>query len=157
MRILHRFVDGRLAVTLVACVVFAAATRANAASDEQVIRDLDARWVKAVAAKDVAWIANLYATDGRLMPPNAPAAVGREAVREAWTKLLGTPGFALTFAPVEVRLAKAADMAFDIGTWEQPGPDAKAADHGKYVVVWKKQHGEWKVVADIFNSDRPSP
>jgi len=30
-------------------------------------------------------------------------------------------------------------------------------DQGKYVVVWKKLHGEWKVLADIFNSDRTSP
>ena len=157
MRTLTRLVDGGLAASLVACVVLAAATRANATSDEQVIRNLEARWVKAVAAKDVAWIANVYAPDGRLMPPNATAAVGREAVREAWTRMLGTPGSALTFAPVEVRLAKAADMACDIGTWERPGPDGKVGDQGKYIVVWKKLHGEWKVVADIFNSDRPSP
>jgi uncharacterized protein (TIGR02246 family) len=157
MQAIDRLVHLFLAATFVACVIIGAAPTARAAGDEHVIRDLEARWVKAVAAKDVAWIANLYAPDGRLMPPNAKAAVGRDAVRAAWTAMLGTPGFALTFAPAEVRVAKAGDMASDIGTWEQPGPDGKVGDQGKYVVVWKKLHGEWKVLADIFNSDRPSP
>jgi ketosteroid isomerase-like protein len=31
-------------------------------------------------------------------------------------------------------------------------------DRGKLVEVWKKQaDGKWKTVADIFNSDLPSP
>ena len=157
MHVIDRLVRSFVAVTLVAFVIIGTAATASAISDEQVIRDLEARWVKAVAAKDIAWIANLYAPDGRLMPPNARAAVGREAVRAAWTGMFGTPGFALTFAPGEVRVANAGDMACDIGTWQRPDPDGKVADHGKYVVVWRKLQGQWKVVADIFNSDRPSP
>jgi hypothetical protein len=30
-------------------------------------------------------------------------------------------------------------------------------DRGKYVVVWRKVRGDWKVAADIFNSDGPPP
>jgi len=27
-------------------------------------------------------------------------------------------------------------------------------EKGKYVVVWKKRNGQWKAVADIFNTDK---
>ncbi len=32
------------------------------------------------------------------------------------------------------------------------------SDHGKYMVVWRKQaDGKWKAVGDMFNSDVPLP
>jgi ketosteroid isomerase-like protein len=49
-------------------------------------------------------------------------------------------------------------MAVDLGTYhvEFPGPDGTMlSDDGKYSVVWVKENGEWKVFADIFNSDMP--
>ena len=63
----------------------------------------------------------------------------------------------MTFGPTDITISEAADMAYDIGTWSiaftsDKGP---AKDHGKYVVVWKKVGGDWKVAADIFNSDGP--
>jgi len=30
-------------------------------------------------------------------------------------------------------------------------------DHGKYVTIWKKQSGKWKVAYDIFNTDLATP
>jgi hypothetical protein len=30
-------------------------------------------------------------------------------------------------------------------------------DTGKYIVVWKRQDGVWKLHADIWNSDAPPP
>jgi hypothetical protein len=36
------------------------------------------------------------------------------------------------------------------------GPDAKpAVEMGKYLTVWVKQDGEWRVMEDIFNSNTP--
>ncbi len=32
---------------------------------------------------------------------------------------------------------------------------ARAEDQGKYVVVWRKDQGVWKIAADIINSDKP--
>ena len=49
-------------------------------------------------------------------------------------------------------------MALDRGTYRLTVAAAGAPqrDIGKYVVVWRKVGGEWKAVADIFNSDLPS-
>lgn len=45
----------------------------------------------------------------------------------------------------------------DIGAYDftSTTPKGPVTDHGKYLVAWKKVKGEWKVGADIFNSDLP--
>jgi ketosteroid isomerase-like protein len=67
--------------------------------------------------------------------------------------------FALTFEPTRIAVAQAGDVAYDIGTYSLAfdGGQGPVRDRGKYVVVWRKVSGDWKVAADIFNSDGPVP
>jgi uncharacterized protein (TIGR02246 family) len=127
-------------------------------ADEQAIRGHVDRWLQLVTAKDAAGIAELYAEDGAVMPPNASIGKGRAAVQQTWASMMGTPGFGLTFTPEQILVSTAGDMALDRGTYRLTiapnGPTQ--TDTGKYVVVWRKIGGEWKVAADIFNSDLPA-
>ena len=90
--------------------------------------------------------------------PNAPIGKGRAAIQQTWASLMGTPGFDLTFTPEQIVVSSSGDMALDRGTdASKVAPAGKAqADTGKYVVVWRKIGGDWKAVADIFNSDLPA-
>ena len=141
-------------VTLAALPALAAAP----GRDEQAIRSLEQQWVKLVADKNVAAIADLYAADGALMPPNAPPAEGREAISAAWRSMVESPGFALSFTPSRIEVARGGDMAMDRGSYRLTTQSASGPveDRGKYVVVWRKVSGGWKVAADIFNSDLPA-
>lgn len=133
----------------------AAAAKVDLAAEEKAIRDLDQQWVDAVAAKDTARIAQLYATDGLLMPPDGQALGGRAGAQKGWGAMFAIPGFGLRFGPTRIVVAQSGDMAYDIGTYtlQMNGPKGPAEDKGKYLVVWKKQEGAWKVAADMFNSD----
>ena len=124
-------------------------------ADEQAIRGHVDRWLQLVKAKDAAGIAELYAEDGTVMPPNAPIGKGRAAIQQTWASMMGTPGFDLTFTPEQILVSASGDMALDRGTYSLTvTPDgATQTDTGKYVVVWRKIGGEWKAAADIFNSD----
>lgn len=131
----------------------------DSAAAEQRIRALDEQWVAAVATKDAAAVAAFYAEDGSLMAPNGPAADGRDAVTAAWGGMLALKNLQLSFAPTTISVAKAGDVAIDIGTYtlafdSDQGP---VKDQGKYVVVWKKVEGDWQVAADIFNSNGTAP
>ena len=33
----------------------------------------------------------------------------------------------------------------------------KEVDHGKYIVTWAKEDGQWKLHRDIFNTSNPAP
>jgi uncharacterized protein (TIGR02246 family) len=129
---------------------------ADLKADEARIRALIGEWLEAVAAKDADRTAGFYAADGMMMPQGAPAAIGTGAIAKAWGGLYAMKDFSLIFTPSSITVAEAGDMAMDIGTYELSftGEDGKkVADHGKYVVVWKKVDGDWKAAADIFNSD----
>jgi uncharacterized protein (TIGR02246 family) len=150
-------------LALAACSPSTAATGDSAATakpvdraaEEQAIRDLDAKWVRMVAAKDTAGIADLYSSDALFMPPNSQALGGRPGVVKGWNGMLSAPGAQLTFKPTKIVVAEAGDIAYDIGTYTfgVEGPKGRTEDRGKYLVVWKKQDGAWKVAADMFNSD----
>lgn len=130
----------------------------DAGADERAIRGQVDRWLQLVKAKDAAGIAELYAEDGAVMPPNAPIAKGRTAIQQTWASMMRTPGFGLTFAPEQITVSSSGDMALDLGTYNltiAPGGTTQT-DTGKYVVVWRKVGSEWKAAADIFNSDLPT-
>jgi ketosteroid isomerase-like protein len=101
-----------------------------------------------------------YSDDASLLPPNAPLATGKPAIRALWTTLLG-PGVSLSWQPTKVEVARSGELAYVMGTYADTAKDAKGntvSDHGKLIEIWKKQtDGQWKVVADIYNSDVPAP
>ncbi len=128
------------------------------AADESAIRALDDQWEKAAAAKDVDGTVSYYSDDASLLAPNAPIADNKQAIRAAWASLLG-PDVSLSWQANKVEVSRSSDLAYIVGTYQLKDPHGKpAADHGKFVEVWKKQaDGKWKVVADIFNSDLALP
>lgn len=132
----------------------AADTAGQGDAAAEAIRQLDRQWVQMVADKDTAGIVQLYVEgSGRIMPPQAPAMVGQEALRQFWGAAVNFPK--LTFGPDTIVVSGGGDMAVDIGTATYRTPDASSDTQGKYVVVWTKRDGEWKVLSDIFNTNAP--
>jgi ketosteroid isomerase-like protein len=125
------------------------------------LRDLDAQWAKAAAAKDVEQTIAYYSDGAIVLPPNATGAATKEAIRNVWKDLLATPGLVITWKPGKVRLGKSGEMAWVSGTYELTMNDASGTpvnDRGKYLEVWEKQaDGNWKCGADMWNSDLPAP
>jgi uncharacterized protein (TIGR02246 family) len=120
------------------------------------IRSLDRRWVQMVADHDTAGVVSMYAADGRVMPPDAPAAVGLDAIRQVWSGMLDLPS--LTFGPDVIEVAASGDMAYDIGHATIGMPAADGSTHqvdGKYVVIWVKRNGQWKAMVDMFSFNQP--
>jgi len=66
-------------------------------------------------------------------------------------------GPVLTFATEEVKVSASLDMAVERGTYHyiQNNAGGQVDDTGKYVTVWKKAKGEWKVAIDTATSDLP--
>ena len=124
---------------------------------EQLLRDLDAKWSKAAAAKDVDQTIAFYSDDAIVFPPNAMSAETKEAIRNGWKEMLDSPGSAISWQPTKVQVGKAGEMAWVSGTYELTLNDANGKpinDRGKYLEVWQKQtDGNWKCAADMWNSN----
>ena len=130
------------------------------AADEGALRELDAQWSKTAMANDVDGVVAYYSDDASLLPPNAPIATGRQAIRAVWASLLG-PGASVSWQVSKVEVSRSGDLGYIMGvyqvTMKDPG-GRPVMDHGKLVEIWKKQaDGKWKTVADIYNSDLPPP
>ena len=150
-----------LSVLLLGCgsnTVSESSTPDKAAAHEQAIRRTNDRWLALIRDHDAAAVSKLYAAEGAMMAPGAPIAQGQPALEKAWGGLMATPGFGLTFKADKIVVAKGGDMALDQGTYllSLTGPKGPTKDVGKYVVVWRNIDGQWKVAADIFNSDGAS-
>lgn len=151
-----------------ACALFSLASLAltacqtvpvtDGAAEAAKIRALDAAWVEAVAAGDVAKMASFYSEDAVFMPPNEDALSG-EAIRKSWADMAGLPKVHLTFAPNRVEVDGDGEMAIDVGTYQFSfeSPAGPVQDHGKYAQVWEKKNGAWKCAVDIYNSSVPLP
>jgi ketosteroid isomerase-like protein len=126
-------------------------------SVEQLLRDLDAKWAKAAADKDVEQTIDFYSDNAIVFPPNATSAATKEAIRNGWKEMLSSPGFVISWQPTKVQVGKSGEMAWVSGTYELRMNDAGGKpinDRGKYLEVWEKQpDGIWKCAADMWNSD----
>src|SRR5690242_8794574 len=68
-------------------------------SVEQLLRNLDASWAKAAAAKDVEQTIAYYSDDAIVLPPNATSATTTDAIRNGWKEMLTRPGFVISWQP----------------------------------------------------------
>ena len=124
---------------------------------ERILRDLDAQWSKAAAAKDLEQTVAFYSDDAIVLPPNATSAATKETVRNLWKDLLAAPGLVISWRPSKVKLGHNGAMAWVSGAYELTMNDVGGKpinDRGKYLEVWEKQaDGNWKCAADMWNSD----
>jgi uncharacterized protein (TIGR02246 family) len=120
---------------------------------EQEIRKLDVQWGKAASRKDLRATVAFYAKDGSVVWPGAPAAHGTKAIRAAWVELMKTPGLGLRFTPERIVVSDEADLASDFGKVQMTQRTSKGKQTmvAKYLVVWRKEGGDWKVLYDSYN------
>jgi ketosteroid isomerase-like protein len=149
-----------LLVTLALGLATAAVCLAGDSKAEQALRDADDAWSKAAASKDVDKTVSYYSSDAFVLPPNAPIATTKDAIKKLWGDLLASPGLVISWKATKVEVAKSGDLGFVSGTYEIKMNDASGNptnDKGKYVEVWEKQSdGKWKCGTDTWNSDLPA-
>jgi len=132
--------------------------RGNVEDDLAAIRRTTAQLVAAVNASDASRVLDVWADDGVLMPPGHPPVHGRAALREYFDNLFVRARFAFEFQSSAIELTE--DMAIErvsytVMMWPANGP-GPIADGGKGLHVYRRQaDGTWKLVVDIWNSDRP--
>jgi ketosteroid isomerase-like protein len=127
-------------------------------ADKATIRANDEKFAQAVVAKNWPGLAAMYSTDAAFMPPNESVVQGRAAIQSWMSAFPPVTAFSLTPQQVDGQ----GNLAYVRGTYMMtvtpPGAPAPVEDHGKYIVIERKQpDGSWLITEDIFNSDVPLP
>ncbi len=111
-------------------------------------------FVAAIASGDGMAIGRLYTERGQALPPNANPVAGREAIGQFWQKVMDS---GVKKAELEtVELEAQGPVAIEQGKYTLFGGAGETIDSGKYLVVWKKEAGTWRLHKDIWNSSLPA-
>jgi uncharacterized protein (TIGR02246 family) len=129
--------------------------KAGSTGIKEAIAAANERFMAAVGRGDAAGLAALYTEDGWLLPSNADFMKGHQAIQAVWQSVLdmGVKGAKLEIVEVEDH----GDTAIEVSTYELHGEEGQTLDRGKYIVIWKRQDGQWLLHRDIFNSSLPPP
>ena len=137
--------------------VLAAGFPAAAADESPRIRAGTESWVKSFNGGNAGAVAALYADDAVLMPPNAPPARGSAAIKDAIAKeIAGAKKGGVTFVigtGDEVNVV--GDMAWHSGGYFVMDKANKPVEAGKFLEVWEKKGGKWRIVRDMWSSNGP--
>jgi len=110
------------------------------------------RFLRSFAQHDIAAIAACYTEDAQMLPAHMKPIDGRAAIGAVF-KFTGGQGHTLEFLTRELDVLGAS--AVEIGEYVRRAGDGSTVDQGKYIVIWKRVDGEWKIHRDMFNTSRP--
>jgi len=152
----------RRSFALIPVLVAACATQTtpavDVAAEEQAIRARSMAWLDAARARDAAGEGAVFADDGVALRANNDPIIGPAAFT-AWATAdrASNPQSVVNWTVDQVVVAASGDIAYEIGTYQLTGlgPDGSGDDTGRYVTVWKKVNGEWKVAADVGSTTKP--
>lgn len=119
------------------------------------IEEANAAFAAAYAKGNAKAVAEMYTEKARLLPPNAKVVEGRKAIEEFWKGVMDAGTKAIELKTVEVE--SFGDTILEQGTATLLGKDNVVLDNGKYLVVWKRVDGKWKLHRDCWNSSEPAP
>lgn len=117
------------------------------------IEEANKNFMALVAAGDSVGLTNSYTADAKFMNAGAPSVVGRANIQKAMSGIIlsGITGVDLRLENVygtEDLIAEEGELTLFVGD--------EAVAEEKYIVLWKKEDGRWKLFRDIFNSNSPA-
>lgn len=129
----------------------------RSAEAHEAIDAINARYQRFVAENMADSVAALFAEDGVMMPPNAPAVTGRAAIRDYLASGPTPAGTTVTFTALEVHAV--GPMAVERGSYvfamPAMGTAPPMAIHGKYLVHWRMVDGTWLQASTSWSDDAP--
>jgi uncharacterized protein (TIGR02246 family) len=139
----------RIALVVALALVFVSPAFAQKAK----IEAANAKWTELFNKGDFDGIAQLYTIDAVAFPPGSAIVRGRTAISAMWKGMaeqVANPK--LTTLEVK-RLSPSS--AREVGTFSltTKGPSPKELS-GKYLVLWQRVQGDWKLAADIWNDGK---
>lgn len=132
---------------------FMIALVAPAVAQKAKIEAVNAKWTELFNKGDFEGVAQLYTVDAIAFPPGSAMVRGRAAIGRMWKGMAEQVSNPKVTTLEVKRLSPSA--AREIGTFSlmTKGPSPKEVS-GKYLVVWERVQGEWKLAADIWNDGK---
>ena len=129
----------------------------DVAADKAKLQTDALSWFDHFAAADSEGLANLYAADALVMPPNAPAVTGQPAIKSFYGAMVsGAKAAHVSLKQGQITGSDVSgDMGWISGTYVVQDSTGANVDTGNYMSVHHRTNGTWLYIRDIWNSDHP--
>jgi ketosteroid isomerase-like protein len=122
-------------------------------SMKKTIEEKNNEFAKAFVTGDSARLVNAYTEDGKIFPPNSDAVIGRAAIAGLISQYLK---FGIkNFHDEITALYGNEDNLIEEGNYFMGDDKGNTIDKGKYIDVWRKVNGDWKIYSNMFNTSMP--
>lgn len=125
------------------------AATSNVARFEQELKDADLKFARETTARRLEGWMDFFADDASTIQ-NGKVIAGKAALREYYKKVFAGNDFSLTWQPTKAEASKDGMLGYTYGDYV--AKEGTAVSHGMYATVWRREHGQWKVVLDLGNS-----
>lgn len=113
------------------------------------IEAANARFEEAYNTGDIPALVALYTEDSTVIPPDMETVTGTEARTLLWKGLMDSGIAGVELVTEEVTGER--NIAAELGHLNLLDADGNEIGTARYVVVWKKVNGVWKLHLDIWN------
>jgi ketosteroid isomerase-like protein len=151
MKRLHVFNIGIIA--MIVALLLSCAPQSQDVTDQ--IKEANKSFVVAFNNGDAAAVAANYAGNAKLFPSNSDVVEGTEAIQNFWQGAMDMGVKEVFLTTIEA--TGCGNTAYEVGRYMLHAGDGTMIDQGKYIVIWKKIDGQWKLFNDIWNTNNPAP
>ncbi|MGD8322048.1 MAG: DUF4440 domain-containing protein [Gemmatimonadota bacterium] len=147
-------------LALAACTASPSGQAPDLSVAQEEVRAASESLINAESGKDMDAAMAFYADNAIVQPPDAPQVEGAEAIRGVYDQIFNEmPISELGSTSTAIHVSADGTLAWEYGVNRVvlDTPEGPNTDMGKYLAVWAKQDGSWKVVALAFSSDAPPP
>jgi ketosteroid isomerase-like protein len=139
-------------LVLASCTQETAQQKVDLKAEEQIIRSISMKWLEAAKNHENESVSSLFMENGVVYRENQEPTVGIDAIKSLFTKdFEQNPKVVVNWVTEHVEIATSGDFAVEYGSWNDTGRglDGTGSDHGRYVTVYQKVNGVWKISSDF--------
>ena len=128
------------------------------AEDRQAIRAASKQFADNYNSGNIAALVALYTEEPKILPPNSSIVIGKEGIQAVFQGFYDVGGRDLQLTVLDLHVH--GDMAHVVGKYTsttQPEEGEAISNSGKYVELWKRENGTWKLNTAIWNTSLPLP
>jgi ketosteroid isomerase-like protein len=141
----------RVIILAIAAIFLSSGGGVRAGGAREAIEALNRKFEEAHLKGDAKAIAMQYTADAQALWENQGIVQGRDAIEKLWKDDIGNGGRTAKVQTLEVE--QHGKWAYEVGKFLVTGPDGKMVYDGKYLIIWKKEHGRWWIYRDMGNTN----
>lgn len=124
------------------------------AAVKKIIQEKNIQFSEAHITGDTAILNNIFTKDAKVFPPNSDVVIGRSAISSLNSEWVNYG--IKEFSEKTTSFYGCEDYLIDEGNYYLRYGEKNTIDRGKYLNVWKKEDGEWKMFSNMWNTSMPA-